>query len=253
MHVIEQNATKFRLLINGPEGMPMLVPVVRTALHDHPFGEVQIITDGEVVFTIDGSPHTVSRGGAIFIPAGIYHAVDPEPQSEASPMRIVFYLETNAKVLTVKQFPTELIADLCEKIARLENGSVHRHLFFLISELLEENEFKSTPFFDHEVLIREFFSLNYDKNIRLHELAQALCLSDMQAQRIVKKLTGKTFGENLLYQRMTVAENLMRKAEMPLSDIARYVGYNSYCGFWKAYKKYRHEQENEPADQMGES
>ena len=87
--------------------------------------------------------------------------------------------------------------------------------------------------------IREFFSLHYNKSIQLSDLAKELHLSNMQTQRIVKKYTDKTFGENLLIQRMTIAENLMETSDMSLLEISEYVGYHSYCGFWKAYKKYQ--------------
>ena len=54
-----------------------------------------------------------------------------------------------------------------------------------------------------------------------------------------------TFGEYLLHQRMTVVQNLMETTSMTLTEIARYVGYNSYCGFWKAYKKFKQEKESQ--------
>ena len=112
-------------------------------------------------------------------------------------------------------------------------------MFFVLSELTAKNIFKLYPVKDYTLQIREFFSLNYHRNIRLSDLAAELFLSTMQTQRVVKKYTGRTFGENLLQQRMTVAENLMQTTDMSMAEIAEYVGYNSYCGFWKAYKKFQ--------------
>jgi AraC-like DNA-binding protein len=35
---------------------------------------------------------------------------------------------------------------------------------------------------------------------------------------------------------MSVARQLERTTDLPLSEIAKQVGYNSYNGFWRAYK-----------------
>jgi transcriptional regulator GlxA family with amidase domain len=56
---------------------------------------------------------------------------------------------------------------------------------------------------------------------------------------VLRKYTGQTFGENLLRQRMTVAENLMETTGLSLRAISEYVGYESYGGFWKAYKRFK--------------
>ena len=37
--------------------------------------------------------------------------------------------------------------------------------------------------------------------------------------------------------RVMIAKQLLRSSDMSLSEIAEYVGYRSYAGFWKAMKK----------------
>lgn len=247
MNVIEHDSQSPRLLIDGGKKYPSVVPVLPTALHDHPFAEVHIITQGYALYTVDGITHTVSQGGAILIPKSKYHAVDISQTDEEDAFRIVFHVDTDTENLSILSFPLALITALADDLqSGVDTPSIYHRLFFLVSELIGKNEFSSTPFLDHELMIREFFSLNYDKNIRLCDLSRHLCLSDMQTQRLIKKYTGMTFGECLLHQRMTVVQNLMETTSMTLAEIARYVGYNSYCGFWKAYRK--HKQETEKQD-----
>lgn len=240
MNVIEYDRKRPRLLIDGDQKYPPITSVVRTSLHDHPFAEVHIITKGAALYTVDGITHTVSKGGAILIPKSKYHAVDISQTDEEDAFRIVFHVDTDMENLSILSFPLELITSLADDLqSGATTPSIYHRLFFLVSELIGKNEFSSTPFWDHELMIREFFSLNYDKNICLRDLSRRLCLSDMQTQRIIKKFTGMTFGECLLHQRMTVVQNLMETTSMTLAEIARYVGYHSYCGFWKAYKKFK--------------
>jgi AraC-like DNA-binding protein len=138
---------------------------------------------------------------------------------------------------------THIIGELVDDMrARIIEDSditgVYHHLVFIVSELSPLREIRFFHLNDHALQIRDFFSLNYNKRITLSDLAKELHLSPMQTQRVIKKHTGKTFGENLLLQRMTVAENLMKTTEMSLADIAEYIGYESYCGFWKARRQF---------------
>ena len=70
----------------------------------------------------------------------------------------------------------------------------------------------------------------------LSDLAKALCLSEKQTERVVLKHTGKNFRRNITKKRIEVAKALLEKNELSKKEIAEYVGYNSYGGFFKALK-----------------
>ena len=91
---------------------------------------------------------------------------------------------------------------------------------------------------DYGFLIHEFFSLYYNNDVHLCDLASYLHLSERQSERAVIEYTGRTFREALVEMRMNMAEHLRKTSDMSLSDISQYVGYKSYNGFWKAMKKY---------------
>ena len=236
MIFIEQDQQKSRILLNNPKEQLILNNILITNIHNHLYSEIHIIHKGEAVFIIDGVEYIVSENSAILIPPYCYHTVE----AKTSPIeRICFHAECDSNQIIVKSIPYGLISEIAAKIKEEEDiYSIYNHLFFILNELTSNNRFKLSPVKDYILQIREFFSLNYHRNIHLSDLAEELFLSSMQTQRLVKKYTGKTFGENLLTQRMTVAENLMKTTDMSLAEIAEYVGYSSYCGFWKAYKKY---------------
>ena len=87
MNVIEHDSPSPRLLIDGGKKYPPVMPVLPAALHDHPFAEVHIITQGDALYIVDGITHAVSEGNAILIPAEKYHASPTLPQPAPSRAR----------------------------------------------------------------------------------------------------------------------------------------------------------------------
>ena len=57
------------------------------------------------------------------------------------------------------------------------------------------------------------------------------------AREIREMHTGRSFRDELTATRMAVADQLIAEGELSLSEIAAYVGYHSYAGFYKAIKR----------------
>lgn len=224
-------------MLTHSQGSGLINTHAVTSVHNHIYGEVHVIAAGTAVFTVDGVRCTAGANCAVLIPPKKYHAVEAEG---GGLVRVVFQTDCKTDQAVCKDIPGGMVAHLMERIQVGEGiSSLYNSLFFILSELLPGRNVQLTPLQDDRLQIREFFSLNYNRNIHLSDLAAELHLSQMQTQRVVKKYTGRTFGENLLRQRMKVAENLMKTSEMSLTEISEYVGYNSYGGFWKAYRKFK--------------
>ena len=82
-----------------------------------------------------------------------------------------------------------------------------------------------------------FIGLSIFAIFKLCDLAEIPHLSERQTERLVIKHMGKSFKEALLDIRTEMAKKLMETTDMPMSEIAKSVGYKSYAGFWKAMKK----------------
>ena len=75
------------------------------------------------------------------------------------------------------------------------------------------------------------------RSITLSDLAQVLGLSTKQAGRLLMHYTGRTFRGELTRCRMEAARRMMAETNAPpLTVIAERVGYQSYSGFWKAFR-----------------
>lgn len=86
--------------------------------------------------------------------------------------------------------------------------------------------------------IEDYIQRHYMEDIRAEDLAAHLHLSSRQAERIVRKNAGQSFGELLLKQRMWAARELLRDTAVPISEIPARVGFKSYSGFFSSVKKF---------------
>lgn len=100
------------------------------------------------------------------------------------------------------------------------------------------------------MIIDSFVAENYSQDATYDMLARLLCLSRIQCIRVVNKLTGETLGSLIKRQRMNIARQLMEDGKMSLTDIAYYVGYSSYSGFYVTYKNYYHVSPRRSADKI---
>lgn len=245
MHIIEMDHQQAQILLLNPDERPVINRVDFTEMHSHAYSEIQVVTDGSATVTVEGMQYLLDKNDAILIPARCYHQIDGRSSGLA---RIVFQTDRPAAAVTRKPMPGDLVQELHRLVETGASISDQYHyLFFILYALFPAEHIKVRPVADHGLRIREFFALNYHRTVRLADLAAELHLSEMQTQRVLRKYTGHTFGENLLQQRMTAAENLMKTTELSLRAISEYVGYESYGGFWKAYKKFK-EQSGGPAE-----
>ena len=105
--------------------------------------------------------------------------------------------------------------------------------YFSANERLEAKEVT-----DYGFLIHEFFSIHYNEDIHLRDIANYLHLAERQSERLIIDYTGHSFRDELVATRMNMAKILFSTTDMSLSEISQYVGYKSYNGFWKAAKKF---------------
>lgn len=89
-----------------------------------------------------------------------------------------------------------------------------------------------------EQLISDWLFCNYMKHCTLDSISRSLHLSVNQTSRLIKRLYGMGFIQKLTQVRMSVAQDLLINTKLPVKQIAESVGYNSYKGFFSAFKKH---------------
>lgn len=87
------------------------------------------------------------------------------------------------------------------------------------------------------IFIDTYLHKNFRENITIHALAQKLSLSEKQVGRLVKKIYGRTFSQQLAYIRIHEAKQSLETSSLPVEEIAYAVGYSTYTGFYKVFKQ----------------
>ncbi len=206
-------------------------------MHRHMYAEIHLVFDGVLHIECESREYVVCQNEAVMIPPAKYHETFSKGRTVVS---FAFQSDCDINDITIKKIPHDFLLSMLDKMRDPSSSqSFLNYLSFIISELSGCDRIGVVSEEDYRYTVGEFFSMNYSDDIHISDLASTLHLSDMQTQRVVKKITGKTFGENLLMYRMMTAEHMIKNTQMSLSDISEYVGYRSYNGFRKALAKFR--------------
>lgn len=84
----------------------------------------------------------------------------------------------------------------------------------------------------------EYMHQNYDQNIQVKDIAAAVNLHPGYLHRIFKTHTGRTLSDYLNMLRMEKAKMLLGQSDIPIADIADFVGVSSRQYFHLLFKKY---------------
>jgi AraC-like DNA-binding protein len=88
----------------------------------------------------------------------------------------------------------------------------------------------------HEVF--EFIELNYDQNIGLKQVAQAVGYSSAYLTNLVRRLTGKTVNNWIIERRIAEAKRLLLETNDSIERIAYDVGYQNMNHFYYQFRNY---------------
>ena len=207
-------------------------------IHTHPYTEVHLVTDGQATFRVENTEAVIGRGELLVVPRRLHHCcihADPGVRHAA------FQIDCACEETALKKILPEVSDALFAKIAQSAPDSDHTEIVSYLTMLCFTFLNKRIPApkrtSDQGFLIHEFFSQHYVLDVRLQDLADELHLSERQAERLVLEYTGNTFRQELTKRRTEMAIYLMKSSTMSLTEIARYVGYRSYAGFWKAMQR----------------
>ena len=206
-------------------------------IHKHINTEVHLVLGKGALYSVDYETYTTTEGCIVVIPQGVYHSCKKTDTS----VHIAFLLEYEVKDFTAYDINPRILREFLAEIEQCSKTNDHSRLLaylqlfitFIATDPILPRETTPHPY----VVISDFFTQNYNTDIQLSDLAKKLHLSERQSERLVIKYTGKSFKKELISTRKYVADYLRQTTDMSLSEIATYVGYNSYSGFYKAIKK----------------
>lgn len=209
------------------------------AIHMHNYAEIHVITDGSMVYEAGEQRKTVESNSALIVPPRCFHGCI---SMEETARHSAFQIDIPCENFAVHKMPAEVLDALFRLIdqtsAESDYAELAAHLAFLAAPFCRTEPIYAQRISDYGFLIYEFFVHHYNEDVHLSDLAAELHLSERQTERLVLEHTGRTFREELTRVRLMMADRLLKTTDLSLTEIAQYVGYRSYAGFWKALKKH---------------
>lgn len=210
-------------------------------LHKHLFIEMHIFLNGNAILHCDKEDIHLQAGDVLYVPANMPHKYQ---SFDKDSKRITFLIDHDnhpkspIKTTVPKDFLSLLCNEIQEYVLTGKDSKLKPLLSYICSDFfITETKKPRIPITNRELIIDEFFSKKYNANVTLDDLAQELMLSHKQTEREVKRITGNTFVGELSKRRIDAAIMLTQTTNLPLTKISELVGYASYCGFYKAYKR----------------
>ncbi len=256
----------------GTSGFVLPQETVQCPPHFHARHELQYVLSGSLEMSIDEDTSMILQAGtALLVPPNVLHrSIAGEEQrlalsismhqisaNTASPdfSEYQHYCAIFGKLRKPLVMEDDMIKYCVEQLVHLSDTPAEHHkqkcllslLFIRLAEHAkihcredaQARTFSSAAQRSHQYYtIEHFINTRYSKKTNVEELAQSLHMSRRQTDRIIVQIFGKSFASLILERRMSVAQILLKKTDIPCSEIAEKVGYSSYAGFYIAFKQY---------------
>ncbi|MDD4565890.1 MAG: AraC family transcriptional regulator [Eubacteriales bacterium] len=145
------------------------------------------------------------------------------------PIMLLLNEQTSFSFYKIKALLSLLVIELTELINR-EYTATNSGLNTLSEDSNEIEEIREMT------ELENYIDKNYMNNITLSNISDFLSLSEKQTARKILKLTGMGFRELIYRKRMEYAKELILYSDQPFYEIAIKTGYDSYAGFYRAFK-----------------
>ena len=237
--------------------------------HSHASFEFHTMLRYGASLEFEGEAITLNEGESVMIFPEAFHRFSKQDDGSAI-ASFSFFIERNtnkkedyysliseninpsgkAYLLFKSDFAAEYIKKIMIKIFSSDPFAAEeiRALFILLfssifSDMAKADAKRMTISSDYEnfdartLMIENYLNANYTKSIKLSDLAKELHLSTKQTERMVKQTYGRSFLKQVLRMRMKSAKELLADGDTEIRGIAERVGYQSYNGFYLAFKK----------------
>lgn len=235
--------------------------------HQHPAFELFYISRGQCVLRVETKTVTVDAGHAILIPPGTYHSTKsvsgdiskmsvafeispptPGRQTDGQTLAAAFYSATVTLFDVTSRTGSLTLCGILDQIQllteRCEDQFVLREELRALAALLILAMFQklsgqpprpasetADPDSQREFLIDEFFNVQFGRNDGNQLLAQKLCVSPRQLDRILRKSYGMSYREKLQKTRLQISIDFLQTTGKSVAEISSLVGYSSPANF----------------------
>jgi len=207
--------------------------------------DLTFVLSGSMVYVADGISYTLRKNDAIFLKPGTVRSRD-EGTEPVSYVSYNFQLLPGCSLQFQPYIPQCISADIRTLISafpqshlsefyhsREKAANILNYILFEIGDGLNLNSNNS-----HIHRITRYVGEHITECLTLAQISRTFGLSKEYVAHLFKKEMGIPLTEHINRQKMLTARELIQSNEMPLTDIATYLGYRNYSYFSRLYKRY---------------
>ncbi|WP_059041260.1 AraC family transcriptional regulator [Paenibacillus rubinfantis] len=240
--------------------------------HFHDAWEIYYLVSGERCYFIKDQIYRICAGDLVLIPVNVLHKTSPSGKLSQPHERLLVNFRTEA-VSTLLPGREEELERLFQRYPVLRLNAEEQHLVQpLLARMLAEQKEQASGYEDYcrlllaELLLNllrmahtrpnhdgeegggkrpyreiaevaRYINAHYEENLSLSELAGRFHLSSYYLSHMFPRVTGLTLVAYINRVRIEEASALLSGTELPVTDIAYRVGYQSVTHFGRMFKK----------------
>lgn len=235
--------------------------VMPRAMHVHEnLVEVLLVYEGSGIYTIDNNKYIAKKGDLIFYNSGVVHDEFGGNGSNLgtyclgiSNLKIVKLgdnkiIEDNyCPIINCNEYFDDILSmfDIIRKSIDVDGIHVAEFSNFLVQALvvkfriiIEKNgDVKQIKEPSLAIKVKIYIDKNYNENISLKSIAEAVNANQYYLSHIFKEETGFSPMQYVTRRRIGEAQNLLINTQLSITEIAANVGYNNSNYFQNVFKK----------------
>lgn len=213
-----------------------------------------ISINGQVCYEINGKKYDIRKGGLVFLPPGIVraaHSAKEDPWHMVSiGCRLSFPDKESENAITSLPFVCEDLPDSfllkSLELVHVWNGkrtgyqvkcqSLLLDLFYTLLHICEQKRFEPS-YYQRITRVQEYIQKNYQKDIKIIELANLCSFSESHFRKIFRNVTGISCIQYINLVKIEIARNILLSGTANVTEAALQVGYSDVFYFSRIFKK----------------
>lgn len=207
--------------------------------------DLTFVLEGQMIFRTDKGKYIVSKNDAVFFAPGTHRI----RETDNGPVRFVSF---NFRIKPGMSLPFSeyMHGRITHSIKKIVSAFPQSHLSanfyskekcanilnYILYELISTEKIDSINEHIHNIIT--YVDNNVCKEINLSTVSSYVNLSREYTSALFRKEMGMTLTDYITKQKLAVAKDMILNNEMPLAEVASYVGFENYNYFSHVFKKY---------------
>ncbi|MGX4584553.1 helix-turn-helix domain-containing protein [Paenibacillus chitinolyticus] len=215
-----------------------------------------IVTQGKVIYTLNGQPNKAEAGEVLIIPKGTKRSAENDESGPHQKFTVLFDYEATGsmyipilerdEVLKMHIRSFDYLISRCLQLyyGFKEEGEINRllclnqlHEIMLLISKEAEMEGASPTKMMLAKKMQKYLVERYRQHVEISDLAKLINRSPNYTSSLFKEVTGQSPMQFVARLRLLEARRLLLQSDMTVSEIAQYLGFYDTSHFFRLFRK----------------